>query len=47
MLSEISQLEEDKNHMISRMWSIKLKLIDTENIMAVTRGKGEWEVSKG
>ena len=35
--------------MISLMWDIKLKLIDTDNSMVVTRVKGlrEWWGSKG
>ena len=51
MLSEMSQTEKDKNHMISLMWNIKqkatnnmnkrkTKLIDADNRMVVTRGTG-------
>ena len=40
MLSKISQSEKaKKTHNFIHMWDIKLKLIDTDNSMVVTRGK--------
>ena len=59
MLSEISQMEKGKYHMISLMWIIKQDQktpqinkkthIDTENTVGITRGWGMWEneVDKG
>ena len=40
MLSERGQSEKAKNYMISLMSGIKLKLIDTDNPVVVTRGEG-------
>ena len=37
--SKVSQSEKSKSHMISLIWDIKLKFIDTDNSMEVTRGK--------
>ena len=46
MLREISQSEKAKKHDFTHILYIKLKLIDTDNIMVVTREKGG-ENSKG
>lgn len=49
LLSEISQTEKDKCHLISLIWDSKTKesktkLTDTENRLMVARGKyGRWE----
>ena len=57
MRRETGQTEKIKNHKISiHLWSKKLKttnkedkhkLIDTDNSMAVTKGKEGWRVVKG
>ena len=46
MLSEISQMEKAKYHMISLMWKIN-KHIEMENRLVVTRGEGEVGEKKG
>ena len=40
MLRAISQSGKSKNHMISLVWNVKLKLLDTDDSMVVTRRKG-------
>ena len=40
MLSKVSQTETTRNHMISLIWDIKLKLMDTDNSRVATRQKG-------
>lgn len=46
MLSEINQSEEAKNHMISLMWEIKLRLVHTNSSVVVAKGQ-EWWVKRG
>ena len=38
--SKVSQSEKSKSHMISLIWDIKLKLMDTDNSRVATRQKG-------
>ena len=40
MLSEVSQKEKNKHHMILFISGTKNKLLDTENRLVVARGRG-------
>ena len=47
MLSEISQSEKDKYHIILLMWNLmnkqnRNKIIDTEDRLTAVRGEGDW-----